>query len=191
MAAAAAAAAKPKLQNLICRTVPSFRHILPADTRVAALDVTRRHVSIALSDPSRTRAAPFGVLSRINPTADARLLQPALEPLSISGLIIGVSPSTTPDIQFIEELIANETLPDLHGILFYSEAHALKRAISACDDFVDASKMLPQLETRKRGRFIDAMNPRVSHDDLETGFRTRATISATEILQAALEDLNK
>lgn len=139
---------------------------------------------------------PFGILARLSPTADPVILQSAFgkveEALDISALIVGVSPDREPDMELIDALVEKDVFPDLYGVLFYSEAHALQRAVASQRDFVDAMQMIPErLETRKQKRFAAAMNPKIAKEELMMSHGTRAQISATEILQAVLQDLQR
>lgn len=191
--------------------------ILP-QSRIMALDVTSTHISLAVSDVTGEKAAPFGVLARTkSPTVDAKLLSKAFEnvekfdnsSLFVSALIISVPPSPQNAklaISYAQDLvdarlgtsteeaqpgeICNSLFPNLQACLLFSEAHALLKAVRAHHDYVDAVTKLPvRLESRRRSRFETAMNPKVAAEDLRIDLSVKARISASEVLQAVLDDL--
>ncbi|CAN8061940.1 unnamed protein product [Agarophyton chilense] len=201
-AAAKAASAAAAPSYTILRSIGALRsHLTPA-SRLASFDVTRTHLSIALSDASRQHAAPFGVLARTAlPSADAKILSSAfahipdhqMQPHSIHALVVGVSP-IQPHISmsYTTHLLQHiDFLPNLSAVLFYSEAHALRNAIHTQLDILNALKLIPDdLETRKRKRFESAMYPRISKHQLIDSVSSRAQISPTDVLHAVLRDLN-
>lgn len=206
MATAASATVRPSLQSLLYRSIPSLRHSLTPSSRLASLDVTPSHVSIALSNRDRDTAFPFGLLARTSkPSADALILSSALrlaesrdpgQPLNVHALVVGLSPTDGEAdnvVNYVHHLLEEDDLfPGLRGVLFYSETHAVRHAVDAQRDYKEAVKSLPvKLESRKLPRFAAAMNPKVGPEEVQYTFESRATISASEILQAVLDDLKR
>ncbi|CDF36363.1 unnamed protein product [Chondrus crispus] len=208
MSAAAVSASRAPLQQLVHRSLPSLRHTLTPNSRLASLDITPTHVSLAISNRLRDTAFPFGMLARTSkPSADALILSHALahaeavsDPpaaLDVHALVVGLPPASESSastlVPYLAELLQEEALlPDLQAVLFYSEAHALSAALRAHSDFLDALAELPvRLETRKLHRFDAAMNPKVPREQLEQGLDSKARIAATDVLQAVLDDLNR
>lgn len=212
MSAAAAAplsaATRPPLQQLLHRTLPSLRHSLTPTSRLAAIDVTPTHINLAISNPVRDTAFPFGLLTRTaKPSADARILASSFaraetfadppHPLQVHALVVGLPPASEPGadavVSYVDQLLREDSLlPALKGVLFFSEAHALASALKGHHDFVHALESIPpRLESRKLKRFDAAMNPKVPSDQLQTGFHVSARIAATEILQAVLDELTR
>lgn len=220
-AATASAMARklPTLESLLCRNVASLHRVLQPNMRIASLDITQTHVSMALSDVRLGTAAPFGVLARTkSATVDGKLLTSALKKaeemnessLDIGGLVIGVPPTNdgkTRAISYTRQLLlqddgdgsddsnsdsnSNTLFPDLKGCLFYSEAHALWHALQAHRDFTDAIRVLPdRMESKRRSHFDVAMYPVITKDDLVDDPSTKARISASDILQAVLDDMS-
>lgn len=234
MAASAAKTAATKLSSavtrpgrstfdrLLCPSIPALHQAIVPQSRIMAVDVTSTHVSLAVSDPAREKAIPFGILSRTkSPLVDAKLFSSAfanVEKLDntnifISALIVSISPierSAMQAISYARDLIdtrpnatnaadANaegqenntDTLfPDLRACMLYSEAHALLKAVRGHRDYIDAVAKLPvNLESRRRSRFENAMNPKMAVEDLVNNQSVKARISASEVLQAALDDL--
>lgn len=195
MASPAAAAARGAVPRMVCSTLETLRARLGSQSRIAALDVTPTHVSLAVSDASRTSAAPLGVMRRTaSPAADARILAGALSrgdpELRVGALVVG-SPPGSPPADYVGELLTEaKLLPDAESVLYYSEAAAVLRAArNAADAAAAAEKALPGRETRKRGRFETAMFPDIEAESVRADRGARARVSATEILQAALDDL--
>lgn len=214
VATAARRAPRISFDALICRSTEALRAALKSNWRLAALDVTKSHISISVSDRSLTQAFPFGILARTaEPHVDAKILTSAFrfgdkyddDGLQIGGLVVGVSPEANETIDYTKQLLEDQVtdelesateeealFPGLKGVLFYSEAHVLQSAIRAQQDFITAiEKIPPRLETRKQKRFAAAMNPRVPPESLVRTASSRARISATEILQAVLDDIHR
>lgn len=208
MSAAAVSASRAPLQQLVHRSLPSLRHKLTPTSRLASLDITPTHVTLAISNRLRDTAFPFGMLARTSkPSADALILSHALaraeavsDPpaaLDVHALVVGLPPASESSasslVPYLAELLQEEALlPDLQAVLFYSEAHALSAALRAHADFLDALAELPvRLETRKLQRFDAAMNPKVPREQLEQGLDSKARIAATDVLQAVLDDLSR
>lgn len=214
MAVASAAVAAATLRapfaynKLLCDSVGTLRSRLRPFSRVAGLDISRTHISVAISDRDRRRAAPFGILARSeNPADDARSLARAIthvhttDPrgsLDLAALVVGAPPGEQAAFDYVEGLLQYGENDDevikpflsLEGILFYSEAETLKRAIADVEDFVDGVRSLPpRLETRKFGRFDRAMTPKIDPSLLENDLAARARISASEVLQSVLDDM--
>lgn len=196
---AAAAVAAPSATRLVCGTICTLQARLGTRARIAALDVTKTHLGLALSDVERTRAAPFGVLRRSeSATTDARILKSAfmraneagLGKLDVAALVVASPPGVVPS-EYVRELLADpDLLPGVQSILYYSEAHAVVRAVNASVDIAKAVETLQdRRESRKRHRFAVAMYPDIEPADFRTDRAARARISATDVLQAALEDL--
>lgn len=200
----------PTLDSLLCRSVASMHRQMHPGKRIASMDVTNTHISLALSDESRRSAIPFGILNRTRSvTADAKILSSAIEkaaqfdraPLQITGLVIGIPPTTQEEnevLTYTRHLLEDNTgkvdslFPDLKACLFYSEAHALVRAISDHRDFIEAIKILPtKLETKRESLFDLAMFPKVAPEDVLDDVSVKARISTSEVLQAVLDDLSK
>jgi hypothetical protein len=193
--------------KVLCDSVRSLSSRLKPLTRVASLDISPMHLSIAISDRDRRRAMPFGILARSgNVSDDARALARAIShahttdprgSLDLAAIVVGAPPGERAAFNYVEDLLRygeNDTeviqpFPNLDGVLFYSEAETLRRAIADVDDFVSSVERLPsRLETRKFGRFDRAMTPKVDPSDLVNDVSARARISASEILQAFLDD---
>lgn len=207
-AAAAGSRRAIDYEHLLCKSVSSLAKRLRPRTRVAGLDISPTHLSIAISDRERREAAPFGILCRSGDAAhDARSLARAirhadrLEPggsLGLAALVVGSARGAQVESEYVEKLIRHgeddeEVIPpfaNLDGVLFYSEAEALRRAIIGMEDFKRGVQLLPpRLETRKFGPAHTAMNPRPDPEDLKDGIAVRAQIGASEVLQAALDDI--
>lgn len=112
------------------------------------------------------------------------------------ALVVGLSPAdreadSDDAVAYVQDLLQEDGLfPGLRGVLFYSETHAVRHAVDAQRDYKEAVNILPvKLESRKLRRFAAAMNPKVGPEEVEYGFESRARISASEILQAVLDDL--
>lgn len=208
MAAQAAVPSTSLLATLLRRTLPSFKNGILPNTRLVGIDVTQTHISLAISDRSQQTAVPFGILARTaKPSADALILHSAFQhaanhdpkaDLAISGIVVGVSPDTNaPHPEYIDTLISGSDqkgpfFPDLAAVLFYSEAHALTRALHAYDDFLDSVHLLPRnLESRKLKRFAAAMDPKIPPEELQTGPAATAHTSTSDILQAVLDDMKQ
>jgi hypothetical protein len=176
--------------------------------RLAALDISPTHLSIAVSDRDRRQAAPFGVLARSGTVKDdARFLARAIahanaaDPsgaFDIAALVVGAPPGVPAEFEYVDGLLLHGTedaeiiapFPDITGVLFYSEAEAVARAIAGAEDFARSLRLLPErLETRKFGRFATAMHPTVGASEVIDGRAVRARISASELLQVVLDDL--
>lgn len=207
-AASAASHQLPTLDSLLCRSLPALYQQLTPGRRIASLDVTSSHISIALSDETRRSAAPFGILARTkNASIDAKILTSAMtkvsefekSPLQITGLIIGVPPISGDQeavVTYARALLKQNVglpdvlFPDLKACLFYSEAHALLRAVSGHRDYINAMRLLPpNLETKKLRRIEAALYPKVPTEELIDDMSVEARISASEILQAVLDKL--
>lgn len=208
--AASVKRAVPLLDLLVVQSTTALRQALPAGAPLAALDVTPTHISLAQSDPSRSTAAPLGVLARTDtPSIDARILSSALSRASnldehagrAAGLVV-VSPPLHRDdvVTYARELLVRHhpeddqrTLwPGLKAVLFFSEAHVLRRSLLQRDDYARALKLLPShIERPVRNRFDRAMLPPMSADELEDDVSTRARMSASEVLQAVLDDMRE
>lgn len=210
--ASRASTATSTLQNLVCRSISSFRGAISPSTRIAALDLSPSHISLAISDRDQKEAYPFGVLCRAKSAdTDARILTSAFKfaaerdeqgSLDVTGLIVGVSPQIESEqiISYTATLLDAKTVegdlvdlfPGLKAVLFYSEPHALVHAIKQQEDYVQAIGLLPdKLETRRFQRFSMAMNPKVKQEDLVYDRDTKARISSNEILQAVLDQFHK
>jgi hypothetical protein len=193
---------------IICQNISTMAGRLAPGARVAALDISPTHLTIAVSDRGRRQAAPFGVLARSGSvTDDARALARAItranatDPsgsFDIAGLVVGAPPNAPAEFSYVDGLLLHGAddeeviapFPGLDGILFYSEAEAVARAVTGVEDLVRGVELLPErLETRKFGRFATAMHPRVMANDVVDGRTVRARISASEVLQAVLDDL--
>lgn len=206
--------------RLLCPSISALHQSIVPQSRIMAVDVTPTHVSLAVSDPAREKAIPFGILSRTkNHLVDAKLFSSAfanVEKLDntnffVSALIVSVPPiehSAMQAISYARDLIdthPNATIaadtegqenntdmlfPDLRACMLYSEAHALLRAVRGHRDYIDAVAKLPvRLESRRRSRFENAMNPKMAVEDLVDNQSVKARISVSEVLQAALDDL--
>lgn len=87
---------------------------------------------------------------------------------------------------------APAVLPGLRAALFYSEAHALHRALAAHADVAGAAARLPLRGERVRVRaFERAMHPIVEAGALQAGYAARGRISASEVLQAVLDEMER
>jgi hypothetical protein len=208
VAAATNGRAAVHFEKLLCGSVADLASRLRPRTRIAGLDITQTHLSISVSDRDRRQAVPFGVLARCgSATDDARALSRAIahahtaDPrgsLDLAALVVGAPPGEEAGFEYVEALMRHgeddeeivPPFPGLDGILFYSEAEAVRRALLGVEDFVRGVKLLPpRLESRKFGRFDTAMNPAVDATELVDDLSARARISASEVLQAVLDDL--
>lgn len=206
------------LDRLLCSSISALHHAILPKSRIMALDITSTHVSLAISDTTREKAIPFGILSRTKShDVDAKLFSRAFanvskldnKQFSISALIVSVPPieqSAMQAVSYARNLIdarlddsnklegqgerMDVLFPDLRACLLYSEPHALLRAVRGHSDYIDAvAKLPPRLESRRRSRFENAMNPKMEVQDLVNDQSVKARISASEVLQAALDDL--
>lgn len=213
----AAARSGATLDRLLCPSVSALHQALSPRSRIMALDITSTHVSLAVSDIMREKAIPFGILCRTNSHhVDAKLFSSAFDnvskldntPLSVSALVISIPPTERSAAQAVcyardlidssprlsqletEEQKMDSLFPDLRACMLYSEAHALLKAVRGHRDYVDAVAKLPvRLESRRRSRFENAMNPKVAVEDLVDDQSVKLRISASEVLQAVLDDL--
>lgn len=198
---AKAAVESAPVERLICATLRTFASRVRPGVRIAGMDVTDSHISLALSDVSHRDAMPFGLLARTGDTKiDSRILQSAMKraaeleqaPIDVCAIVVGAPPGSPP-VQYLLQLLNNDQLfPALDSIMFYREAHVVTRAVNAQFDTQRAIELLPpNLENKKRKVHATAMNPKVSVEQLRTDRESRASVSATEILQAALDDISQ
>lgn len=186
------AATPAATKRLVCSTLRTLASRLPVNTRIAALDVSPTHLSVALSDSALTSAHPFGVLRRgANARTDSKILTSVFDRLdfSISALLIGTPPHGPPT-DYVNELLSNSALlPDTNSLLYYSEPAAVVHAVQGAYDVRNAAKLLAnRKESRKRHRFAAAMFPDLNPASLDLPQSARARISATDILQAVLDE---
>lgn len=207
-----------RFEDAVCGSIEAFSARLGEGARVAALDLSDAHVSVAVSTRDRTEAAPFGVLARSNTVEqDGRLLARAFrhtsytepaEPLDVEGLVVGLAPPSVSDNKDSHEAVFDYVrglldygrsdpeihvpLPGLQAVLFYSEAEALRRSIQALEDYAAGIAALPGSLERSRPRAkFEALYPTLSADDLKIDHAARARLSASELLQAALDDMER
>lgn len=198
-------------ERLVCGSTGALATRLRPGARIASLDMSPTHVSLAVSDRERGKAVPFGVLARMSsPALDARTMLPAMRradamelsgSLDVQALIVGVPPVTAAPFDYVRELLregeesseeGTTLFPGLAAVLFYSEVDAVLRAVKAQAEYSRAVSMLPlTLESRKLKRHAAAMNPKVSPEDLVANRASRARVSASEVLQAVLDDINR
>lgn len=194
--------------RLLCRSVQALAKRIRPQTRLVALDITPTHVSLAVSDRLQRNAAPFGVLARSGEVhIDARSISRAVRhanaleekgSLDLCAIVVGSAPDEPAPFEYVDGLLRHglddeeviRPFPDLDAVLFYSEAEALRRALTDLDDFVRALKILPGLrERRKLSRFQTAMNPVVKEEEIVLEGQTRTRLACSELLQAVLDDL--
>lgn len=207
-AAAAAASASAATRRLVCGTLGTLSARLPPGSRLLAFDVSGTHLSVAVSDTSLRQAAPFGLLRR-SATArrDGAVLRSAFEHpdagaeagaeadhAALRGIVVGCAPGPAAlqrTSAYVLELLSNEDLlPDVDSLLFYSEAAALRHAARRASDVYAAAQLLTDAaESRKPPRFEAAMYHPLDDAELRSERSVRASISAADILQAALDDL--
>lgn len=216
--AAAPASALPVLSafdNLICRSTVALSRRLRRSARVASLDLTQKHLSIAISDRERGQAMPFGIFCRTSsPAIDAKMISSALrhaatldesKSLHVDALVVGVAPDSQIAIDYTYEFMRNQLslaaegsssdecpFPDLTALLFYSEAHSLHTSLRNQADYIRSLESLPEkLDFGRLKRFAAAMNPRIAPAELIRDRPSRARLECTDVLQAVLEDLKR
>ena len=178
----------------ICNTLQTLSSRLPRATRLSCIDVSRTHISLALSDDTLQNATPFGVLRRTSSASqDASILVSATCSLPpIHGVIVNTPPGAVNEVaKYVQELLADmRLLPHAKSLLFYSETAALLRSVNSAVDVHSAASALSDAhESRRISTFDNAMYGRVDNIQLATERSARARISAAEVLQACLDDL--
>mmetsp|Transcript_21412 Transcript_21412/g.36807 ORF Transcript_21412/g.36807 Transcript_21412/m.36807 type:complete len:302 (+) Transcript_21412:133-1038(+) len=113
------------------RRVASFYENIPY--RILGLDVSKSFISVAISDSFLQFAAPFGVLNRVDPATDAKLIRRAfymtkgtkpkpMDDLYISGVVVGVrvpvengwdSDQVKEHTKYVEELLTHMASDDM------------------------------------------------------------------------------
>jgi len=190
-------------KRLICSTMSTLKARLNPDSRLLGLDVTRTHLSISISDSTRQRASPYGVIRRstVGPQRDAAILRSVISKHSgddkvlfdaIHGVIIGAESSTlSTSAAYVRDLFSDpQLLPSLHSFLYYSEAACVVRATNSARDVLEATQVLSALKEKRKvpSKFDRAMYASLGECS-EIPRAQRARISSSEILQAALDDL--
>ena len=74
----------------LCDNAADFRALLPAKGSLLALDVSRRRIGMAGSDPERRLATPVATIERRGAQADLDRLAAAVRERQAIGLVIGL-----------------------------------------------------------------------------------------------------
>lgn len=75
---------------ILCDNAADFRDLLPAKGSLLALDVSKRRIGIAGTDPERRLATALATIERRNPKADLERLAATARERRAVGLVIGL-----------------------------------------------------------------------------------------------------
>ena len=122
------------------RNIKDLSKTLPAGARLMGLDVGRKNVGLALSDPTRTVATALDTLRRGRFTNDAAILKALFGRYKVAALVIGlpVSMDATegPMCQSVRQFAANLAKHVDIDLAFWDErlsSNAVERAMLEAD----------------------------------------------------------
>ena len=197
--------------SLVCPTLQSFANVLDPNQRLVGLDISPTHLSLSMSSYDQTRAYPWAIITRAdNAHADASILEKGIREaekmqggtyLNITGLVVGWNSGGDDSeagnylkelVEYTDSMEGRRNFESLAGILFYNEELVIKRCRQMLKDFRKAASRIPErVERRRNVKYLLAMNPRELTDDEQLMSEVKMKLSASDILQAALDDLNR
>lgn len=204
----------PSFASLVCPTLRSFSSVLQAKHRLVGLDISATHLSVSMSNREKTRAYPWGIITRAkNPDVDASILMDGVKEaerleggalLNIGGVVIGWGRGEGDKelgdyLQRVMEWTnegdeggdGRQIFQGLKGVMFYDQKAIVDRCKDQLLDFRNAASIIPEnVERRRKVRYKLAMNPRELSQDEKLMSNAESRISASDILQAALDDLS-
>ncbi|KAJ8904387.1 hypothetical protein NDN08_000906 [Rhodosorus marinus] len=152
-------------RKLVCTSVRSFWERLEGADRVAGVLVTKKNMSIAVSDSKRDVAASFGFLERVEVNKDKQILIDALEAAKkyeagfrVGGLVVldrhreageKIPDESNEMIAYVRELFDRRDFPHLKGMLFVSDRDVAVHTSKRTDDFARA------VTRNAKNRFIE------------------------------------
>jgi len=202
--------ASARLRGLVVRKVSELVPLLRGDQRILGLDVSPATVSVAVSDLQLRFAAPFGVMNRVSPEHEGAALRGALapphDPLNLVAVVVGVrvpqdlgwdAAEVKATVSYTDQLLAAVGYDDafafqgLRAVIFWNEADVMTHTVAAYNDFRRAAEFAgPKAFKMRQVRGVSDLWP-LKVAAAKSAPAVVSRISASDILQAALDDLNR